>query len=229
MHPSRIRIRTGGHETQKRYIQSTNAMDHIDEKTPEAEYHGLKDQSEKENTKVPLIALQDDFHRVAGQSYAVVSFIDGSTYGGARVDGQICAPMHLLKIRGVFSSKLKADAHALKLQQLDPYFDVHIVPTFKWTSVGATMASDTKYGESAVADVMEDYFETEDEVLSNMHKRMQLNRDGVERGDDTNTVYDQAVSATSREDYESAPANLTFEEMGVEMGCKALQKMQECI
>jgi hypothetical protein len=194
----------------------------MDDKTPGAEYHGLADKSQDADTKVPLIAMEDDFHRVAGQTFAVISFIDGATYGGARVDGQICAPMHLLKLRGVFSSKLKAEAHANKCQQLDPYFDVHIVPTFKWTSVGATMASDTKYANDVISDVMESYFDTEDEILSDMHKRMQMNQDGVLRGEDTKKVYESAVSTPVRADYSHDAIGLSFQEMSIKEASAAL-------
>jgi hypothetical protein len=196
----------------------------VDERTTGAEYNGLAPADDEKETKVPLIAMQDDFHRIAGQSFAVISFIDGSTYAGARVDGQICAPMHLMKLRGVFGSKVKAEAHAKKCQQLDPYFDIHVVPTFKWTSVGATMASDTKYANDEVATVMESYFETEDEILSDMQKRMQLNQDGVTRADDTSRVYDEAAAVPARADYSHDEAGMNFQSMGVDEACAVLRE-----
>jgi hypothetical protein len=191
-----------------------------------AEYNGLAGSDNKTDSEklVPLIAMQDDFFRIAGQSFCVISFIDGSTYSGARVDGQICAPMHLLKLRGVFSSKDKAEAHANKCQQLDPYFDVHVVPTFKWTSVGAALASDTKYANEAVASVMESYFETEDEIMSDMQRRMQLNQDGVEREDSTSRVYDDAAAMPARSEYSHDDKGATFQPMGVADACDILRQ-----
>jgi hypothetical protein len=205
--------------------------DDVDERSTGAVYHGLtsadEDNGSGSDTKVPLIAMQDDFHRIAGQSFAVISFIDGATYGGARVDGQLCAPMHLFKLRGVFSSKVKAESHAKKCQQLDPYFDVHIVPTFKWTSVGAAMASDTKYANDDVASLMESYFETEDEILSDMQKRMQLNQSGVARSEETSQVYNDAAAAPIRSDYSHDEVGLSFDEMGLEEAAAALRRAVE--
>jgi hypothetical protein len=206
-------------------IPDDDEFNTVDERTTGAEYNGLAPaDDEKDTNKVPLVAMQDDFHRIAGQSFAVISFIDGSTYAGARVDGQICAPMHLFKLRGVFSSKPKAEAHAKKCQQLDPYFDIHVVPTFKWTSVGATMASDTKYANEEVATVMESYFETEDEILSDMQKRMKLNQDGVARAEETTRVYDEAAAVPSRSEYSHDEVGMNFQSMDLKEASDVLRQ-----
>ena len=42
--------------------------------------------------EVPLIALEEDFFKISGQSYAVLSFIDKSQYAGIRLRCVVVPP-----------------------------------------------------------------------------------------------------------------------------------------
>lgn len=125
-----------------------------------------------ETTQVPILAMEDDFHKLPGQKYAVVSFVDASNYTKIRCEGQVAEPRHLIKIRGVFNSVHKAEEHVKVLQQLDPYFDLHVIETHKWTPIGAFTASEQRYPDQKIQDVMTDYFAEEDYALSNLQSRV---------------------------------------------------------
>ena len=136
-------------------------------------------------TKVPVLAMEEDFHKIPGQSYAVVSFIDASQYNGLRTkEGMSDKSVHLLKIRGVFSTAEKAEHHARRVQELDAYFDVSVIPTHAWTTIGAFMASEQNYGDDTLNDIMGGYFEKEDMTVADLQDRV----DAAHVGEDAKGV-----------------------------------------
>lgn len=141
---------------------------------------------------VPLIALEEDFFKVPGQAFAVLSFIDSSQYKGLRVEGAMSFPMHLIKVRGVFSTKDAAEKHVLQCQSIDTYFDYHIVETHKWTTVGAANASEQKWKDDTVDDAMHKYFEAENDTLANLQHRIQVSKDGIQRSDESSGFWEDS-------------------------------------
>ena len=139
--------------------------------------------------QVPLIALEKDFHQIPGQKFAVLSFIDASQYQGARIDGALSHPMHLIKVRGVFSTKDAATVHVKQCQKMDTFFDYHIVETHTWTTIGASTGKEQEWEDDTVNNVMGEYFDKENDTLSNIEHRIQSSRDGVERSDEASTFF----------------------------------------
>lgn len=129
---------------------------------------------------VPLIALEDDFYKIAGQAYAVLSFIDQSQYAGLRLEGSMSQPVHLIKLRGTFGTKEAAEKHVKQCQAIDTYFDYHIVETHKWTTVGASTGGEQEWQDDMVNDAMQGYFEKENDTLGNLQARIKLAQDGGE-------------------------------------------------
>ena len=144
--------------------------------------------------QVPLIALEKDFHQIPGQKFAVLSFIDANQYQGARIDGAMSHPMHLIKVRGVFATKEAATVHVKQCQKMDTFFDYHIVETHTWTTIGASTGKEQEWEDDTVNDVMGGYFDKENDTLSNIEHRIQASRDGVERSDEASKFWSESQS-----------------------------------
>lgn len=129
------------------------------------------------NGKTPVISMENDFIQLPGQNFTVVSFVDASQYGKLRVTGSIAAPTHLLKIRGVFKSATDAERHVAQCQKLDPYFDFHIIQNHQWSTIGAFTASEQRYDDDTINEVMGEYFKSEDVALSDLKERIALAKD----------------------------------------------------
>lgn len=129
-------------------------------------------EEKEDSTEVPLVALEEDFVKVPGQNFAVLSFIDSLQYKGLKLEGHMSLPMHLIKVRGVFKTLESAEAHVKLQRKMDAHFDYHIVTTHKWTTIGAHMASEQEWESEIVNSNMQSYFEKQDEVISDMTNRV---------------------------------------------------------
>jgi len=157
---------------------------------------------------VPLISLEDDFFKIPGQAYAVLSFIDQSQYQGARLEGVMSAPMHLIKLRGVFSSVEAAEKHVKQCQSVDTYFDYHIVETHKWTTIGASKGDEQVWADKDMHEAMQDYFEKDNDTLANIERRIKLSQDGNERSDETSSFWKDAQKIKASQDAPNIPGPL---------------------
>lgn len=154
---------------------SADAMTNLETKSTGALFNSLRaDEPPDGDVQIPLVALEEDFHKIPGQKYAVLSFIDASGYKGLRVSGAISKPMHLIKMRGVFKTIAAAEAHVRTCRKIDSHFDFHIIETHKWSTIGAHMASEQEWEDDTVNNTMQEYFETEDEVISDMAHRVAI-------------------------------------------------------
>lgn len=171
--------------------KNTTSDDILSETRPDGQAFGELSQDTVEE-QVPLIALEKDFHQIPGQKYAVLSFIDASQYQGARIDGALSHPMHLIKVRGVFSTKEAATSHVKQCQKMDTFFDYHIVETHTWTTIGASTGKEQEWGDDTVNNVMGEYFDKENDTLSNIEHRIQSSRDGIERSDEASTFWEDS-------------------------------------
>ena len=168
------------------------------------------DELSKDTVKgaVPLISLEDDFFKIPGQAYAVLSFIDQSQYQGARLEGVMSAPMHLIKLRGVFSSVEAAEKHVKQCQSVDTYFDYHIVETHKWTTIGASKGDEQVWADKDMHEAMQDYFEKDNDTLANIERRIKLSQDGNERSDETSSFWKSAQKTGKPNNVHEIPGTL---------------------
>lgn len=125
---------------------------------------------------VPVIAMDEDFIKITGQKFAVLSFIDASQYKALRSDDGISMPSHLIKIRGVFNSADAAKKHVEQMRRIDCHFDYHVVCCHRWTPIGAHMCSEQEWSDKTINDTMQSYFEKEDETISNLQHRLKVSK-----------------------------------------------------
>lgn len=149
---------------------------------------------------VPLIALEDDFFKITGQQFAVLSFIDSSQYEGLRLEGAMSHPMHLIKVRGVFNTVDAAEKHVKQCQTMDTHFDYHIVETHKWTTVGASKGDEQEWQEENVNEAMQHYFQRDNDTLANLQKRIEISQEGNERSDETTQFWKDSQGAKTKEE-----------------------------
>lgn len=159
---------------------STYMDSHIKDKsaTTDVDFHKLS--TDTVQGKTPLIALEEDFFKVAGQAFAVLSFIDSSQYSGLRLEGAMSQPTHLIKVRGVFSTQEAAENHVKQCQQIDTYFDYHVIETHKWSTIGASKGDEQVWGDEMMNEAMHKYFEKDNDTLANLEKRIERAQKGDE-------------------------------------------------
>lgn len=73
--------------------------------------------------------LEEDFVKVSGQTYALISVVADSTRQKGP-DGILA-----IKLRGVFATKEEAQAHVKRLMKYDNEFDVYLVDMYKWLAL----------------------------------------------------------------------------------------------
>ena len=123
------------------------------------------------NTRVPVIALEEDVYRIPDQNYACFSVIRPEDYGVLHhQDGSYRGS--LIKFRGVFKSREEADHHIRRVMKADKHFDVHLVPCFTWAGMDDHAIEDREYANSEIAEIMKGYFSEENNRMKGVRERI---------------------------------------------------------
>lgn len=131
------------------------------------------------NTRVPMIALQEDIYKIPGQNFICFSVIKPEDYGALHhKDGSYKGS--LIKFRGVFESREEADKHIRKVMKSDRHFDVHLVPAFTWAGMDDDIIEDREYADSAISDIIKGYFQTENNRMKGVRQRIKNTQDGTD-------------------------------------------------
>jgi hypothetical protein len=78
-----------------------------------------------------------------------------------------------LKIRGCFSTKEEAGAHAKRLQKEDPLVDIYVVDMYKWLLVppDRMQIDDVHYQNDKLEEIMQGYMKNQREASAHFEKR----------------------------------------------------------
>lgn len=121
--------------------------------------------------RVPLIALENDVHRVHGQNWAVFSLIKPEEYRSLKHKNGEYSGL-LIKFRGVFSSREEAESHIKKILTVDKHFDIHLVPAFQWAGLEDDSLEDREYANEMIGSIMRGYFENENRKIQSIRDRI---------------------------------------------------------
>jgi hypothetical protein len=155
MYDAREQLEQSGFETQATTSKKGRRRKNNKKKKKEAP------QTVNPESKVPVVAMEDDVLVIPGQMYAVLSFVDKRDYTGT-CEGDadnVGQPLNLIKIRGVFPTHERANSRVKELMTVDPYFDVHIVKCGTWTTIGAGNGEDVTYENEGVDKIMSSFFD----------------------------------------------------------------------
>lgn len=132
--------------------------------------------------------LDEDFVKVGGQNYALVSFV--SKDSRQKAEGDKIG----VKIRGVFATKEEAEAHIKKLMKFDNSFDVYLVDMYKWLLVPPNNddIEDHRYQEQYLNDMVQGYKESQLLAKQQFEERKRLI---MERGLDATLTPEERVPA----------------------------------
>ncbi len=105
--------------------------------------------------------LEADPIGVPGQNYVLLSVVSPDSNQKSDKCG--------VKIRGVFATRQEADAHAKKLQKLDPTYDIYCADVGKWLLIppDATNIEEQEYAEDFLNNLMKSY--KENQALAKQH------------------------------------------------------------
>jgi len=145
--------------------------------------------------------LEQDFITVPGQLYALLSVI-----------GPECpqkTDKHGIKIRGVFNTRDEAGAHAKRLQNADPTFDIYVVDMYKWLLIppDTTQIDDVTYQEEFLQKMMTEYKQNQSDAKRMFEERkagmVQKPKEGSDMpfmtpGDDNSKYYTKPDVAPSK-------------------------------
>jgi len=109
--------------------------------------------------------LEQDFVTVPGQMYALISMVGPDMPQKNEKLG--------LKIRGCFSTKEEAGAHAKRLQKEDPLVDIYVVDMYKWLLVppDRMQIDDVHYQNDKLEEIMQGYMKNQREASAHFEKR----------------------------------------------------------
>lgn len=112
---------------------------------------------------------QRDPITIDGQQYALISFVAPS---GARQRSKFVQ----VKIRGVFDDDDEAQAHAKKLHEKDPDFDIHVVRMYEWLRIPPPQevyeAVPMEYDDPDLDKVMKNYYSQQEAQRKAHEKRV---------------------------------------------------------
>lgn len=105
--------------------------------------------------------LEDDPISVPGQNFVLISVVSP----GSNQKADKCG----VKVRGVFATRQEADAHAKKLQKLDPHYDIYCADVGKWLLIppDPNGIEDQEYAEDYLNNLMKSY--RENQALAKQH------------------------------------------------------------
>lgn len=109
--------------------------------------------------------LDEDFIKLSGQNYALISVVSPSS----SQKHDVCA----MKIRGVFDTKEDAQHHVKRLMQSDSTFDVFLVEMYKWLPIppDSSKIEDTVYQEEVLNDIIRGHREEQLRVKEHFEER----------------------------------------------------------
>lgn len=143
---------------------------------------------------VPLIAINDDVHRVPGQNYACVSVIKPEVYDTLHHGERKYRGM-LFKIRGVFETREEADDWIRnKVMNMDPHFDVHLIKCHSWSGLDSDNPEENEYMDDKIQTMMTSYFEEEHDKMLGIQARVQMAKRMTERSKEAGDFFRNAVA-----------------------------------
>lgn len=120
--------------------------------------------------------LEDDPISVPGQLYVLISVVSPQS-------NQKC-DKYGVKIRGAFATRQEADAHAKKLQKLDPYYDIYCADMGKWLLIPPDPMGvhDQEYAEEYLNNLMKSYRDNQDMARQHFEQRKtDILKDGLDK------------------------------------------------
>lgn len=120
------------------------------------------------------MSLTQDFTTVPGQAFACLSIVGPECPQKSDKFG--------IKIRGAFSTRDEAAAHAKRLQQEDSTFDIYVVDLYKWLLIppDPSKIEDSHYTNEKLEELMEGYRQNQREAAKMFEERK---RDMIENAD----------------------------------------------
>lgn len=109
--------------------------------------------------------LDEDFIKLSGQNYALISVVSPSS----TQKHDVCA----MKIRGVFDTKEDAQHHVKRLMQSDSTFDVFLVDMYKWLPIppDSSKIDDKVYQEEMLNEIIRGHQEEQLRVKEHFEER----------------------------------------------------------
>lgn len=106
--------------------------------------------------------LDEDFVKVSGQNYALISFVSKNSRQKLETSGGDSEKIGI-KIRGVFGTKEEAEAHVKKLMKFDNAFDIYVTELYKWLLAppNTDEIEDQVYQEDYLNDMVKGYKEAQ--------------------------------------------------------------------
>lgn len=182
------------------------------------------------NTRVPMIALEDDLIKIKDQNFACFSVIRPEDYGVLHHKDK---EYHgsLIKFRGVFRTREEAERHIKKTLKIDKHFDIHLVPAFRWAGMGDDDAEENEYADQKIANIMKGYFVNENNRIKDIRARIASAEEGNIRSEEVSEFWEKA-NQEAEEKYrryqerltapvEDTTFSTTLEEMVQELDIKA--------
>ena len=140
-------------------------------------------------TRVPVIALQSDLHRVENQNWACFSIIKPDEYGKL-THREKTYNGYLIKLRGVFATKEQAVKHIEKVMSVDRHFDIHLVPMFSWASVEDDEVEDREYASDIIKEIVTGYFKKENDKFASFRDRI-ASTEASERSEESTRFFEE--------------------------------------
>lgn len=153
------------------------------------------------NTRVPIIALEDDIIKLPEQNFVCFSVIKPEDYGVLHHKDKDYKGS-LIKFRGVFKTKAEAEKHIKRIMKIDKHFDIHLVPAFRWAGIDDENLEDTDYADEHIARIMKGYFINENNKIKDIRARISMAEQGDIRSEET-TKFWESANQKALEDYES--------------------------
>jgi hypothetical protein len=144
-------------------------------------------------TRVPLVALGEDMHKVPGQAFVCFSVIRPEDYGVLHHKDGKTQGSTLIKFRGAFATREEADVHIRKLMTADPHFDIHLIPCGHWSVLDDDASLENiEYAEDQISQIMRSYFKRENDSKLSLAERIEQDRAGEERGEEATRFFEEA-------------------------------------
>lgn len=143
------------------------------------------------NARVPLIALEKDTYTIESQSWACFSIIKPEEYGKLK-HGDNEYHSQLIKFRGAFKTRKEAEAHIHRLMKADPHFDIHLIPSFQWSSIDDDNLEDREYANGVIGEVLQGYFKNENNRMMGIRGRIENTEDpSIIRSEEATRFFEQ--------------------------------------
>lgn len=175
-------------------IAVTNILNEEENELENAEFEYENDaeiyvEDKHENYKYTEIDCLDEDDVISDQIYVLLSFISPERIMNCNMRG--------IKVRGVFSSREKAEKKLQKLKAKDKYFDIYLGEVGKWLPLNPTMnqVEEVKYRNKKLGKIMDKVHKTELEQLNELvgRRKDQLDKEKVAHKDRIKNSVKEAV------------------------------------